>query len=68
MQIRLDDLHGEQTIALLQEHFSAMRGVSPAESCHVLDLAGLNDDKSAARPSDGSRSGADGFFSGFRVK
>jgi putative acetyltransferase len=41
MQIRVDDLQGAQIIALLQEHFLAMRRVSPPESCHVLDLSGL---------------------------
>jgi putative acetyltransferase len=41
MQIRVDDLQGAQIVALLQEHLAAMRRVSPAESCHVLDLAGL---------------------------
>jgi putative acetyltransferase len=41
LEIRVDDLQGAQIIALLQEHFAAMRRVSPLESCHVLDLAGL---------------------------
>jgi putative acetyltransferase len=41
LQIRVDDLKGPQVIALLQEHLAAMRSVSPPESCHVLDLAGL---------------------------
>jgi putative acetyltransferase len=41
LEIRVDDLQGGQIIALLQEHLSALRRVSPPESCHVLDLAGL---------------------------
>lgn len=41
MKIRQDDLQGEQVIALLKEHLAALRSVSPPESCHALDLAGL---------------------------
>jgi putative acetyltransferase len=41
LEIRVDDLEGAQIIALLQEHLSALRRVSPPESCHVLDLPGL---------------------------
>jgi putative acetyltransferase len=41
LEIRVDDLEGPQIIALLQEHLSALRRISPPESCHVLDLPGL---------------------------
>jgi putative acetyltransferase len=41
LEIRVDDLEGAQVIAMLQEHLSALRRVSPPESCHVLDLPGL---------------------------
>jgi putative acetyltransferase len=41
LEIRVDNLEGAQIIALLQEHLSAMRRVSPPESCHALDLPGL---------------------------
>jgi putative acetyltransferase len=41
MDIRVDDLKGPEIRALLEEHLRALRSVSPPESCHVLDLAGL---------------------------
>jgi len=41
LEIRIDDLQGAEIIALLNEHIGAMRRVSPPESCHALDLAGL---------------------------
>lgn len=39
--IRGDDLRGSEIAAFLGEHLEDMRAVSPAESCHVLDLDGL---------------------------
>jgi len=41
VDIRIDDLRGDAIIALLREHLDAMRRVSPPESCHALDPAGL---------------------------
>ena len=41
MLIRLDDLSGPEIRALLEEHLRHMHEVSPAESVHALDLAGL---------------------------
>lgn len=41
MEIRLDDLHGAQIAALLEEHLDDMRRISPPESKHALDLDGL---------------------------
>jgi putative acetyltransferase len=41
MDIRLDDLTGPEIIGLLEEHVRSLRAISPPESCHVLDLAGL---------------------------
>lgn len=41
LDIRIDDLHGAAVIGLLQEHLRAMERVSPPESRHALDLAGL---------------------------
>jgi len=41
VDIRIDDLRSEAIIALLREHLDAMRRVSPPESVHALDLAGL---------------------------
>jgi putative acetyltransferase len=40
-EIRIDDLQDAAIIALLNEHFLTMKRISPPESCHVLDLAGL---------------------------
>lgn len=41
LEIRLDDLSGEPTRALIAAHLSDMRSISPEESCHALDLSGL---------------------------
>jgi putative acetyltransferase len=41
IEIRADELRDPQVIELLREHHAALRRVSPPESCHVLDLAGL---------------------------
>jgi putative acetyltransferase len=41
MDIRLDDLKGAEIARLLEEHYRNLRAISPPESCHVLDLAGL---------------------------
>ena len=39
--IREDDVSGEQTRALLELHVAGMRDCSPAGTCFVLDLSGL---------------------------
>ncbi|SDS98603.1 GNAT family N-acetyltransferase [Actinoplanes derwentensis] len=39
--ITVDDLTGPAIAALLQEHVDEMRGISPPESKHALDLDGL---------------------------
>ncbi|MGP6203346.1 GNAT family N-acetyltransferase [Microbacterium sp. F2] len=41
LEIRLDDLSGEPTRALIAAHLSDMRSISPEKSCHALDLSGL---------------------------
>jgi len=41
MHIRLDDLTGPEVRALLEEHLAGMHALSPPESVHALDLAGL---------------------------
>jgi putative acetyltransferase len=41
LQIRLDDLRGAEIQALLDEHLSHMRSISPPESVHALDLDAL---------------------------
>ncbi len=41
MEIRVDDLEGQEVADLLQEHISDMRSISPPESKHALDLEGL---------------------------
>ena len=41
VKIREDDLLGAAIQALLREHLRAMKRVSPPESVHALDLAGL---------------------------
>lgn len=41
MDIRLDDLSGEQVQALLAAHLAGMQENSPADSVHALDLSGL---------------------------
>lgn len=38
MRIRIDDLHGSEIAALLQEHLDEMFLHSPPESVHALDL------------------------------
>lgn len=43
LEIRRDDLSGPATRALVAHHLTVMRGISPAESCHALDLVGLQD-------------------------
>lgn len=43
IQIRTDDLTGEATLRLLAHHLAGMRGLSPAESVHALDVDGLRD-------------------------
>ncbi len=42
LTIRRDDLSGTAIRALLEEHLQHMRSVSPPESVHALDLAGLD--------------------------
>ena len=41
MLIRIDDLQGPEIAALLSEHILEMKAISPPESKHALDLAGL---------------------------
>jgi putative acetyltransferase len=41
MLIRVDDLAGPEISALLDEHLRSMYELSPPESVHALDLAGL---------------------------
>jgi putative acetyltransferase len=41
MEIRRDDLSGSEIRALLEEHLRNMHSISPPESVHALDLAGL---------------------------
>ncbi|HWB97817.1 MAG TPA: GNAT family N-acetyltransferase, partial [Bryobacteraceae bacterium] len=41
MDIQIDDLSGPEIAAFLEEHLQDMRAVSPPESKHALDLAGL---------------------------
>lgn len=41
MEIRLDDLTGEATIALVHAHLAHMAEVTPAESIYALDHSGL---------------------------
>ena len=41
MKIKIDDLSGKEIAALLEEHLNDMRGASPPESKHALDLDGL---------------------------
>ena len=41
LQIRLDPLRDARVAAFLEEHLADMRRVSPPESVHALDLAGL---------------------------
>jgi len=41
MEIRIDDLKGQEIAALLAEHLECMAQVSPPESRHALDLEQL---------------------------
>jgi putative acetyltransferase len=41
MDIRIDDLQGNEIIALLREHKADLAQHSPPESCHALDLDDL---------------------------
>ena len=41
IEIRRDDLTGQQIRALLEEHLRSMHSLSPPESVHALDLDGL---------------------------
>jgi putative acetyltransferase len=41
MDIRIDDLQGDEVIALLHVHKADLARHSPPESCHALDLEGL---------------------------
>jgi putative acetyltransferase len=41
LEIRVDDLRGREIAALLEEHLRNLRGLSPAESFHALDLEAL---------------------------
>lgn len=41
MHICADDLQGPEIAALLEEHIQDMRAISPPDSKHALDLAGL---------------------------
>lgn len=38
IQIRLDDLSGDATLALIALHLAGMHAISPAESVHALDV------------------------------
>lgn len=41
MEIRLDDLNGQQVQDLLAAHLAGMQANSPPQSIHALDLSGL---------------------------
>lgn len=41
LQIREDDLTGEQIVDFLQEHLEDMKAITPPESVHALDLEAL---------------------------
>ena len=41
IEIRVDDLAGEATRALIAFHLDGMHDTSPAESVHALDIDGL---------------------------
>ena len=43
LDIRIDDLSGEATRALIAAHLVGMHDTSPPESVHALDLEGLRD-------------------------
>ncbi|WP_394206058.1 GNAT family N-acetyltransferase [Shewanella waksmanii] len=41
MEIRIDDLSGDEVIKLLEEHLADMYATSPPESAHALDVDAL---------------------------
>ncbi len=41
LRIVIDDLSGHEVAALLADHLASMHELTPAESVHALDLAGL---------------------------
>lgn len=41
MEIKIDDLSGSEIAEFLKDHIKEMKSVSPPESKHALDLAGL---------------------------
>lgn len=41
MRIIIDDLSGKEIAEFLEEHINNMKGISPPESKHALDLEGL---------------------------
>ena len=41
MRIIIDDLSGKEIAEFLEEHINDMKGISPPESKHALDLEGL---------------------------
>ena len=43
IEIRVDDLSGDATRALITAHLAGMHDTSPPESVHALDLDGLRD-------------------------
>ena len=43
LDIRIDDLTGEATVALVRRHLAGMHELSPAESVHALDVSALQD-------------------------
>ena len=43
IEIRVDDLSGDATRALIAAHLSGMHDTSPPESVHALDIDGLRD-------------------------
>ena len=43
MRITIDDLSGKEIAEFLEEHINDMKGISPPESKHALDLEGLSE-------------------------
>lgn len=41
IEIAVDDVSGEEIVAFLEAHLAQLRRLSPPESSHALDLAGL---------------------------
>jgi putative acetyltransferase len=41
MEIKIDDLYGAEIAKFLEEHITEIKSVTPPESKHALDLAGL---------------------------